>query len=752
MLMSDFCAVVLALIVLAAAKTQSQTVRKNIAGHPDLQFLRDFKVVIPKRIVSTDGYTSILSTKSRERTLEHHSNPSFSIVYNSRNFVLDLQLHRTLISGNYIEIYTSDNGTLKQEKIRPEACHYHGSIRGSPDSVVVMSTCDGLRGHFSDEASMFHIQPHPEFDTVETFYYPLHVVYEDRDIKKKGPRRCGHNATILSHPDSFMQDFADFKIKVNNRLRRNTGTIPEYNTNTATKYIELFLVFDHNTWQANTNRDAIRARAISMVNTVDSIYKPANVRVILTGVQIWDTGNPVNISAEVEPSLFNFCSWRKANLIGTVPHDIAHLIVGLDFTGNTAGLGIVGTTCTNSACGINQDFGAPTPADVAFIIAHEMGHNLGMLHDDGRQCGACDWAGGCVMASVKPSDPRAWTQCSIDDMNEHSHVCLSDYPTTFYADAICGNGYVEAGEECDCGSAAECPTVDPCCQTTGCKLKSSSECGAGECCENCKFKTKGTLCRNAHNECDIKDLCTGSSNVCPADDYHIDGTECNSNQSYCLTGECVTGDDQCKYWFGPLASEGDPGCFSLVNSFTNQYGHCGETSSGVYKKCAPEDYKCGKLQCSHPSPDPVLPIIGTKKVGTSVQYGSLSCKAASAEFGDDVRDAGLVRDGTKCGDGKMCYAAKCKTLVSLAFNKTSASGSTNDSPTTTRFVGISTDSNGLTTVGISGDTTFGGSNPDTTTTPIKNAVAAASASATDLMTVGVSAAIATQISIWSFFV
>ncbi|XP_064650689.1 zinc metalloproteinase-disintegrin-like crotastatin [Lineus longissimus] len=668
MLMSPMSLVsILGLASLVTAKTS--TVRESIDQHPDLDFLRDYKVVIPSRMVS-GRFIRDLSTKQYTRTLEHHNNPSFSIFYNGRQFTLDLQLHRTLISGDYTEIYTDDDGKDQREQIRPEACHYHGTIRGSPDSAVVMSTCDGLRGYFADGPDLFHIQPHPEPEAVAKTGYPAHVVYKDQDIKRSGPRRCGHNSTIINNPHSIMEDFTDFKIKANRRWKRATGTIPEYNKDKPTKYVELFLVFDYNAWLAFPNRYTIRSRAISMVNTVDSIYKPMNVRVILTGVQIWNTGNPVTVSTAAEPTLDNFCTWRKDNLIGKVPNDIAHLIVGLDFDGQTVGLGNVGTTCKDSACGVNQDAGSTSPAEVGFVLAHEMGHNLGMLHDDGRSCGTCAWGGGCVMSSYQASDPRAWTQCSIDDMNEHPHVCLANYPTTFYADATCGNGYVETGEECDCGSEADCPTVDPCCQTTGCKLKSSSECGSGECCDNCRFKTRGTVCRNAANECDIKDMCTGSSNVCPEDNYRPDGTDCNSNQAYCLTGDCITGDEQCKYWFGPLATDGDPGCYSLVNAFTDAYGHCGEISTGVFKECKPKDYNCGKLQCSHPSPDPVIPIIGTKKTGTAVTFGSLNCKAATAEFGDDVRNAGLVLDGTKCGAGKMCYSAECQTLTSLAFNTT----------------------------------------------------------------------------------
>jgi hypothetical protein len=42
------------------------------------------------------------------------------------------------------------------------------------------------------------------------------------------------------------------------------------------------------------------------------------------------------------------------------------------------------------------------------------------------------------------------------------------------ADTVCGNGIKEEGEECDCGTDAEC-LLDNCC-TVGCKLRPSAKC------------------------------------------------------------------------------------------------------------------------------------------------------------------------------------------------------------------------------------------------------------------------------------
>ena len=65
---------------------------------------------------------------------------------------------------------------------------------------------------------------------------------------------------------------------------------------------------------------------------------------------------------------------------------------------------------------------------------------------------------------------------------------------TFRA-AVCGNGTVEADEQCDDGNLAN-----------------------GDCCSSsCQFEAAGTVCRAAAGVCDLQETCTGASGTCPAD-------------------------------------------------------------------------------------------------------------------------------------------------------------------------------------------------------------------------------------------
>ena len=82
---------------------------------------------------------------------------------------------------------------------------------------------------------------------------------------------------------------------------------------------------------------------------------------------------------------------------------------------------------------------------------------------------------------------------------------------------MCGNGIVEADEECDPGSG----NASACCDPQTCKFRAGALCdpsGSTCCTDNCQFAPRTQVCRNSRDDrCDTSEFCTGNSSTCPTD-------------------------------------------------------------------------------------------------------------------------------------------------------------------------------------------------------------------------------------------
>ncbi|KAG1958725.1 disintegrin and metalloproteinase domain-containing protein [Pimephales promelas] len=567
--------------------------------------------------------------KSRPDTVK------YAMTLGGKDIEMHLQKNDGMLTKDYSEThYTKDGMLVTTTPEDLDLCYYHGKIVNDSESLVSMSICNGLRGYFQTAEQRFLIEPLSEDGDGD------HAVSKYEDALEDTPRLCG--VTNTSWDES--QDGAPPRI-LKTRSRLSGPTLFQQQ-----KYIELFLVADNRAYnKMDMDLGKLRKRIFEIINFINNAYKEINTFVALTGFEVWTDGDKITVSSAPGTTLGSFSSWRNSDLIKRKKHDNAQLLSAIDFEGSTVGLAYIGTLCGGLSTGIVQDHNSNSIA-VGATMAHEMGHNLGMNHDS-SSCVCSDST--CIMtAALSYFIPQHFSSCSTatyaDYLNSKNPNCLLNMPESkdLIQPAVCGNGFTEKGEECDCGTVQEC--TNPCCNATTCKLTEGSQCATGECCEKCKIMPASHVCRPINHDCDLPESCTGKSAVCPEDVFTVNGLPCKNGKGYCYNGQCPQREEQCIKMWGPTAEVAGDICYNQ-NTKGQSYAYC-KRYGDKYVGCQKQDVMCGKLFCVNGN--------GSPNYGRLVTF--LNCKATF--YGNPEEDYGQVDTGTKCGEGLVCNQNECVDL------------------------------------------------------------------------------------------
>ncbi|XP_042314415.1 disintegrin and metalloproteinase domain-containing protein 9-like [Sceloporus undulatus] len=606
-----------------------------------------YEIVIPQKLMNKEKR----GTHFHEEHLDNQL--SYLIQTGNGTHILQLKKNVNLIGEQFIMYTYSKDGKLESTPFETkDHCYYLGVVEGIKDSWLALSTCDGLRGILHIGGKQYGLEPVSESDRFEHFFFIL-------ENSHQRPFLCGVTNEDWHHEQSMENFFKYTKASHGTssaeiRLRRRRAVLPEK------RYVELYIVVDNNKYlMEKSDAGAVQKEVVELTNYVDGMFSPLNIQVVLIGVEIWTNGNPIDVTTGPDGDVLRrFVDWRQNVLPKRPRNDVSHLLIGRGPFDSTVGMAFVGTVCSPALGGSFSTFQHSTALSHATIVAHELGHNLGMNHDDKR----CP---GVYIMYSSDNGSKNFSSCSANDFEQlilnGGGTCLRNAPrpNDIFTEPVCGNNVVDRNEECDCGTPKECS--NPCCDAATCKLKAGSECAEGLCCEKCQFKVAGSECRPKRNTCDLPEYCNGTYHDCPEDVYIMDGYPCNNMKDYCYGGVCQNYDSQCESLFGKGAKKGPNVCFEIANSKGDRFGNCG-MSGGNFVKCTQANSLCGKLHCTSVSQQNLPSQIYMQNLG------GISCVTTDFDLGSDVPDPALVHRGTACAEGKACVDSKCVNASLLGYN------------------------------------------------------------------------------------
>ncbi|XP_050088014.1 disintegrin and metalloproteinase domain-containing protein 33-like [Anopheles aquasalis] len=466
---------------------------------------------------------------------------------------------------------------------------------------------------------------------------------------------------------------------VRHRAKRNHGGSiirGPYQANRHSRFVEMVLVVDRAFYQRfDKDEWKVYDYCTSIVNHINMMYNPLNIFIALTNVIVWKDRDLIEISNSSEVTLNRFLKYREQKLLPEYRHDHAQLLTAIQFDGNVIGKAKVSGMCSDQSSGAIVFVHTDSVEMLASTVAHEMGHSFAMEHDDYAKCHCPDAK--CIMSSSVSAPLKHWSNCSVLQLatafERGLQACLTNRPT-YLAIPSCGNGFVEPGEECDCGLEEACE--NHCCNATTCTLRPGAQCATGECCnmETCRVLEATTVCRPAEGECDLPEFCSGESEYCPRDVFKRDTEVCADGEAHCLAGRCRTRTDQCRFLWGASGRAAGEECYAL-NRQGAKHGNCGYEvhPEERYHKCHEGDELCGVLFCHHLRSDPELDIVlfhdarrkDVRRHNDSRRY--IHCYSAHVDLMDDGHghQPAFVPDGAPCGPERMCYQKRCVRIDEL---------------------------------------------------------------------------------------
>uniref|UniRef100_A0A8C2JBF1 ADAM metallopeptidase with thrombospondin type 1 motif 5 n=1 Tax=Cyprinus carpio TaxID=7962 RepID=A0A8C2JBF1_CYPCA len=410
----------------------------------------------------------------------------YLLYMDEQRFQLDMERDESILSHHF--------GLNVDALPHRRECVYRGTVNSNAESLAVFNLCGGgLNGFFAVDQARYTITPLIRSQGHEN---DLHIV-EDADATRALHYYTRESFSFEAIPARHSCGTRNHKTRRHKKRKRNEDArgrrlwtkFVKPNALTRRKrsvsrarHVELLLVADASMTK-KYGKD-LQHYLLTLASIASKLYGHASIenpiRLSVVKVAILSENEKgIEVSQNAAATLKSFCKWQnQQNPLDDDHqhhHDAAILFTRQDLCGHhscdTLGMADVGTVCSpERSCAIIEDDGL----HAAFTVAHEIGHLLGLLHDDSKFCeeqfGSTEDKRlmSSILTSIDASKP--WSRCTsatiTDFFDDGNAECLLDTPRMplLGPEELPGQSY-DAVQQCRLAFGPEytvCPGMDVC--------------------------------------------------------------------------------------------------------------------------------------------------------------------------------------------------------------------------------------------------------------------------------------------------
>ena len=384
------------------------------------------------------GDVIYLKTVNRYKRDTNQRDIQIQFSHQSLEYSVYLRKNDRLVTDSTLVEWNFENGTKFVEKLQLDSlqqnCLLVGEVIGlnaTSRTLAAIDACEehkqAYRGYLQIGNDGYIIQPLPGKDLSGSIAHSLEPIRKSlqnldvsQDIEKRVKRSDESLDELLSNNEMEWDGYYIGDVwkatRDRNRLRayqragqpfRYHGRSPpsgevvcngpycEYFRvkQDELKWLETAVAIDNSVIKFH-GEQTVKQYVLTLLNIVSAIYGDptlaASLKFVITRLIFYEgidrNLSPIDPDGNSKKSLENVNAWNE-NLLNNLPeeqrHDIAIWLTKLNIGGPSGYAPVAGICDPQRSCSLNRDEGLSS----AFIIAHELGHILGMSHDGDRGAG-----------------------------------------------------------------------------------------------------------------------------------------------------------------------------------------------------------------------------------------------------------------------------------------------------------------------------------------------------------------------------